>query len=106
MVRFSSPTARQAQSSGYLQVVARPTAVTPVTSHDLAAGHRFPEFLPDGRHFLFLASIRLSARQLAFTWIAGRKRAIKGVAGYFQYLLRSWRRIWKRGTCGSAAKVL
>jgi Tol biopolymer transport system component/tRNA A-37 threonylcarbamoyl transferase component Bud32 len=45
-------------ASPVLRVSAEGGAVTAVTSLDNAAGeatHRYPEFLPDGRHFLYLA---------------------------------------------------
>jgi Tol biopolymer transport system component/predicted Ser/Thr protein kinase len=45
-------------SAGLVQVSSAGGSPTPVTTLDTAKGeqsHRFPHFLPDGRHFLFLA---------------------------------------------------
>jgi Tol biopolymer transport system component len=44
-------------SSGILRVPARGGAITALTKPDGRSGHRNPQFLPDGKHFLFFSSL-------------------------------------------------
>jgi serine/threonine protein kinase len=44
-------------SSGILRVPARGGATTVLTKPDGRSGHRNPQFLPDGKHFLFFSSL-------------------------------------------------